>query len=395
MSAPGQESPLILVVEDQANHRKVIQGVLEGKGYRVVAVKDAPGARAALAAAKSPPSLVLTDLKLPGDDGLKLLKELRQDRPGLPVILMTAFGSIPSAVEAMRLGAHDFLAKPLDFEELARTISKALAASSRELREWVMETAGERPLIGRSQAMEEVHRLIRKAGPSDATVLVLGETGTGKELVAAEVHAAGPRREGPFIKVHCGAIPEDLLEAELFGHEKGAFTGAVREKPGKFELADGGTIFLDEVGTMSPVMQVKLLRVLQSGEFDRVGGTRTLKADVRVIAATNQDLQKAVAEKLFRDDLYYRLNVIPILIPPLRERREDIPDLAAFFLERHAKKNGRPAPEVEPDALRALCSARWEGNVRQLENLLERIVILMEGERIRRSDLPPEILSAA
>lgn len=380
--------PLLLVVEDQANHRKVIQGVLESQGYEVCAVKDAALARAAL---KPETALVLTDLKLPGEDGLSLLKGLKKDRPGLPVILMTAFGSIPSAVEAMRCGAHDFLAKPLDFNELKRVVAKALASSSRESREWVSESAAERALIGKSPAMAEVHRLIRKAGSSSATVLVLGETGTGKELVAAALHAASPRKDRAFIKVHCGAIPEDLLEAELFGHERGAFTGAVREKPGKFELADGGTIFLDEVGTTSPVTQVKLLRVLQSGEFDRVGGTSTLKADVRVVAATNLDLQKAVSEKRFREDLYYRLNVVPIVLPPLRERREDIPELALFFLERHARKNGRPVPAVEPEALEALCAARWEGNVRQLENLLERVVVLMEGGTIRKSDLPPEI----
>jgi transcriptional regulator with GAF, ATPase, and Fis domain len=251
--------------------------------------------------------------------------------------------------------------------------------------------SGARPLVGASPAMEKVYALIRKAGPSDATVLVLGETGTGKELVAAALHEASPRRERPFVKVHCGAVPEDLLEAELFGHEKGAFTGAVREKPGKFELADGGTLFLDEAGTMSPTMQVKLLRALQSGEFDRLGGTGTMKVDVRVVAATNADLKKAVAEGRFREDLYYRLNVVPILLPPLRERREDIPELVGFFLERAAKKNGRPMAGLEPAALEALCAARWEGNVRQLENLIERLVVLADGPVIKRADIPPEV----
>jgi len=379
-------APLILVVEDQANHRKVLQGILSSEGYRVSLAKDAAQARSAMA---DKPDLVLTDLKLPGEDGLSLLREFKRDRPDLPVILMTAFGNIPSAVDAMRWGAHDFLTKPLDFAELKRIMAKALAASSREGREWVMAAQDEsRPLVGRGAAMTEVYRLVQKAGPSSATVLLLGETGTGKELVAAAIHAASPRKDRPFIKVHCGAIPEGLLEAELFGHEKGAFTGALREKPGKFELADGGTVFLDEVGEMGAPMQVKLLRVLQSGEFDRVGGTQTRKAGVRVVAATNQDLARAVAEKRFRDDLYYRLNVIPIVIPPLRERREDIPELVDFFLERHARKNGRPKPAVEPAALQALCAARWDGNVRELENVLERVVVLMEGDRIQRRDLP-------
>ncbi|MCX5797087.1 MAG: sigma-54 dependent transcriptional regulator [Elusimicrobia bacterium] len=385
MSAP-LPAPLILVVEDQANHRKVLQGILTAEGYRVSAVKDAALARAALS---EKPALVLTDLKLPGEDGLSLLRGLKRSRPELPVILMTAFGNIPAAVDAMRWGAHDFLTKPLDFAELKRIIAKALASSSREGKEWVMEAGDQaQAIVGKSEAMAAVHRLVRKAAPSSATVLILGETGTGKELVAAAIHAASPRQDKPFIKVHCGAIPEDLLEAELFGHEKGAFTGALREKPGKFELADGGTIFLDEVGEMSPAMQVKLLRVLQSGEFDRVGGTRTRQAEVRVVAATNQDLPQAVAAKRFRGDLYYRLNVIPITIPPLRQRREDIPELVDFFLGRHARKNGRAKPEVEPAALEALCAARWDGNVRELENVLERVVVLLEGDRVRRQDIP-------
>ncbi|MFH2202651.1 MAG: sigma-54 dependent transcriptional regulator [Elusimicrobiota bacterium] len=380
---------LILVVEDQANHRKVLKGVLEAQGWRTVLAKDAEEARKALA---REPALVLTDLKLPGMDGIGLLKEIRKTRPGLPVILMTAFGSIPTAVEAIKHGAHDFLAKPLDFDELGRIVKKALAYASREDQEWVMEpAAGPHPLIGKSPPMEQVYTLIRKAGPSGATVLILGETGTGKELVAAALHAASPRRDQAFIKVHCGAIPEDLLEAELFGHEKGAFTGAVREKPGKFELADGGTIFLDEVGEMAPAMQVKLLRVLQNGEFDRVGGTGTLCADVRVVAATNADIKKAVAEKRFREDLYYRLNVVPIELPPLRDRREDIPELTAFFLKRLAQKNGRSVPELEPAAMAALTAGSWEGNVRQLENLLERLLILAEGDVIRGQDIPEEV----
>ncbi len=388
--AKKEEKPLILVVEDQANHRKVLKGFLETQGLRAVLAKDAGEARKALS---KNPALVLTDLKMPGMDGIGLLKEIRKSRPGLPVILMTAFGTIPTAVEAIKHGAHDFLAKPLDFKELGRILKKALAFADHEDREWVMEpAAGPHPLIGRSPAMEEVYKLIRKAGPSDATVLILGETGTGKELVAAALHAASPRKDAPFIKIHCGAIPEDLLEPELFGHEKGAFTGAVREKPGKFELADGGTIFLDEVGEMAPSMQVKLLRVLQSGEFDRVGGTGTLTADVRVVAATNLDIKKAVKEKRFREDLYYRLNVVPVVLPALRERREDIPELVAFFLARLARKNNREILKVEPAAMKALSAARWAGNVRQLENLLERLLILLDGDVIREEDLPEEEL---
>ena len=385
------EKPLILVVEDQSNHRKILKTFLEAQGWSVELAKDGAEGRAGLS---KRPSLVLTDLKMPGGSGIEVLRESKRQSPATPVILMTAFGAVSDAVEAMRAGAADFLPKPLDFDELKRAVSQALEAGRLSQGEWVMAPAdGARPLIGSGAAMEKVYALIAKAGPSDATVLVLGETGTGKELVAAALHAASPRREKPFVKVHCGAVPEDLLEAELFGHEKGAFTGALREKPGKFELADGGTLFLDEAGTMSAKMQVKLLRVLQSGEYDRVGGVETLKTDVRVVAATNADLKKSVAEGKFREDLYYRLNVVPILLPPLRDRRDDIPELAAFFLERAAKKNGRPAPELAPDALESLKAARWEGNVRQLENLAERLVVLADGPKIAKSDLPEEILT--
>ena len=378
-------APLILVIDDEANIRKVLKGFLEEEGFRVATAKDGAEARKAMAQA---PDLALCDLKLPGTDGISLLKDLRRLR-AIPVILMTAFGTLPAAVEAMRAGAYDFLAKPLDYAELKRLLRKALASAGAESREWVMEPAeGPHPLIGKSPPMAEVYRLIAKAGPASATVLILGETGTGKELVAAALHKASPRKEGPFIKVHCGAIPEDLLEAELFGYEKGAFTGAVRDKPGKFELADGGTVFLDEIGEMSAAMQVKLLRVLQSGEFDRVGGVETRTVDARVVAATHQDLKRAVEEKRFREDLYYRLCVVPITLPPLRERREDIPELTDFFLKRLSAKNNRPVPAIEPEALEALCAERWEGNVRQLENLLERVLVLLEGGTIRKKDLP-------
>jgi len=386
------EKPLILVVEDQANHRKVLKGFLESKGWRAALAKDAGEARKAIKK-KEKPAVVLSDLKMPGTDGIELLRELKQSHASLPVVLMTAYGTVESAVEAMKLGASDFLAKPLDFVELERVLKKTLDSASREGDEWISERGeGSHPLIGKSASMEAVYKLIAKAGPSDAAVLVLGETGTGKELVAAAVHAASGRHEKPFIKVHCGAIPEDLLEAELFGYEKGAFTGAVREKPGKFELADGGTVFLDEVGDMSAAMQVKLLRVLQTGEFDRVGGTGTLKVDVRVVSATNVDLEKAIEEKRFREDLYYRLNVVPISIPPLRDRREDIGELVLFFLERLAVKNGRSMPVVEEAALKALVDAPWPGNVRQLENLLERTLVLLDGDTVRSEDLPLKTL---
>ncbi|PCI37483.1 MAG: hypothetical protein COB53_06410 [Elusimicrobia bacterium] len=386
------EKPLILVVEDQANHRKVLKGFLESKGWRTALAKDAGEALKALKK-KEKPTVVLTDLKMPGTDGIELLRQLKGSFASLPVILMTAYGTVESAVEAMKLGASDFLAKPLDFEELERVVKKTLDSATREGDEWVSECGeGEHPLIGTSAVMKAVYTLIAKAGPSDASVLVLGETGTGKELVAAAVHAASARREKPFIKVHCGAIPEDLLEAELFGYEKGAFTGAVREKPGKFELADGGTVFLDEVGDMSAAMQVKLLRVLQSGEFDRVGGTGTLKVDVRVVSATNVDLEKAVADKRFREDLFYRLNIVPISLPPLRDRCDDIPELVNFLLQRLAAKNGKAVPSIESAAVEALTNAPWPGNVRQLENLLERALVLLDGDTVRREDLPLKTL---
>ncbi|MBI3296917.1 MAG: sigma-54-dependent Fis family transcriptional regulator [Elusimicrobia bacterium] len=387
----SDEKPLILVVEDQANHRKVLKAFLEAQGWSVELAKDAAEGRAALARR---PALVLTDLRMPHGSGLDVLKDSKRKSPATPVIIMTAFGSLSDAVEAMRAGAQDFIPKPLDYDELKRAVAQSLSAGRLEQKEWVMPPAsGARPLVGASPAMEKVYALIAKAGPSDASILILGETGTGKELVAAAIHQASARKDKPFVKVHCGAVPEDLLEAELFGHEKGAFTGAVREKAGKFELADGGTLFLDEAGTMSPAMQVKLLRVLQSGEFDRVGGSGTLTADVRVVAATNADLKKAVADGRFREDLYYRLNVVPILLPPLRERREDIPDLALFFLARAAEKNSRPALELEPAALKALQGARWPGNVRQLENAIERMVVLADGLVLKRADIPEEALA--
>ncbi len=379
-------SPLILVVDDESSIRRVLKGFLEEQGYRVLLARDADEACRAL---DEGPDLALCDLKLPGADGLSLLKKFKQRRPGLPTLLMTAFGTIEVAVAAMKAGARDFLVKPLDFTELKSVVSRALTASSREGSEWVGHAEGW-PLVGRSAPMAEVERLVRKAGPAEATVLILGETGTGKELVAAAIHQASPRREGAFVKVHCGAIPEDLLEAELFGYEKGAFTGAVRDKPGRFELADGGTIFLDEVGEMSPAMQVKLLRVLQSGEFDRVGGAAPRAADVRIVAATHRDLQKEVADRRFREDLYYRLNVVPIPLPPLRDRRDDIPELVDFFLARLAEKNARPRPSVDPAVMKRLCAAPWPGNVRQLENLLERILVLLDGDAVSLKELPKD-----
>ncbi len=385
----------ILVVDDEESNLKVLTRLLAKAGYGVATASSGPEALDALRADQ--PELMLTDLKMPGMDGLELLRAARTVAPATEVILMTAYGTVEIAVEAMREGAYDFITKPLNKHDVLKSIRKAeekarLLAENRRLREQVeAQRSATGPLgrtVGRSEAFRSALETLRQVAPSEATVLVVGESGTGKELLARAIHELSDRRDGPLIRVNCAAIPENLFESELFGYEKGAFTGAAGRKPGRFELADGGTLFLDEVAEMAPAMQAKLLRVLQEGEFERVGGTKTIRVDVRLLAATNRDLGRLVAERKFREDLYYRLNVIELKVPPLRERYDDVPLLAAHFVNEYATKNRKDVRGITDDALEALQAYRWPGNVRELENTIERAVVLCKGDRIGTEDLP-------
>jgi two-component system, NtrC family, response regulator HydG len=388
----------ILVVDDEVSNLKVLERLLGKGGYAVFTAASGPEALDVLRAEQ--PELLLTDLKMPGMDGLELLRAARTVSPTTEVILMTAYGTVEIAVEAMKEGAYDFVTKPLKRHEILRSVGKArekaqLLAENRSLREQVaaQQSAGGplSSIIGRSDALRSLLEAVRQVAPSEATVLIFGESGTGKELLARGIHELSDRSKGPLIRVNCAAIPETLFESELFGYEKGAFTGAAGRKPGRFELAHGGTLFLDEVAEMSQASQVKLLRVLQEGEFERVGGTRTLSVDVRVVTATNRDLERLVAERKFRQDLYYRLNVIPLRVPPLRERTDDVPLLAAHFVRACATKNRKEVRGITDEALEALSVHRWPGNVRELENTIERAVVLCREDRIGLADLPPHM----
>lgn len=377
----------ILVVDDEPNIRKVLRAHLRRGGYLV---EEAEDGRQALAWLNQEAfDLVISDLRMPGLDGMSLLARCREDFPGLPVILITAHGTVDSAVEAIKLGAHDYITKPFDQDELQKVILGAIRVEERGRAKFVgaAKDRGQHGMIGSSAAMRQVFDLIGRVAASPTTVLVTGESGTGKELVARALHDASGRREGPFVQVNCGAIPEALFESELFGHERGAFTGAVSARPGRFELAHGGTLFLDEVGELPRDMQVKLLRVLQDRTFDRVGGVRSQTVDVRVVAATNRDLQKDVTTGVFREDLFYRLNVVPIRLPPLRDRPEDIPPLVEYFIERFNKRLARSVRGVRAEAMAALCTAPWRGNIRELENVLERAVLLAPGSTLGLDDL--------
>ncbi len=369
----------ILVVEDKESMRRMLREALEGAGYQVVEAAD--GLEAIRLLNTSRYALVLTDLKLPRKDGLAVLKAVREVDPLAPVIIMTAFGDIATAVQAIKEGAYHFIQKPFDIDELLTHINNALERRRLSIENLILkdeyaEKFGFPKIIGVSRKMQEVSSLIQKVSGSSATVLLLGESGTGKELFARAIHQMSPRQGRPFVAINCAALPETLLESELFGHEKGAFTGAIAMKPGKFELADGGTLFLDEIGELSPTVQVKLLRVLQERTFERVGGTRSIEVDVRIVAATNADLARAVKEKRFREDLYFRLNVFPLTIPPLRERPEDIPALVEHFVAKFASGMRKTPPRVSQKAMKALMRYHWPGNVRELENFVERAVIL-------------------
>ena len=388
-------SRTVLIVEDEANMRRVLCALLERDGFGTIEASDGDAALERLA--REPVDAILTDLRMPKRNGLELLEAVRRTHPEIPVVVLTAHGTVGSAVEALKQGAFDYLTKPFDPDEIRQVMEKAVSTrrlASREVRVLADEDA-EPLLCGPSQALAEVRHVIERVAPTPATVLITGESGTGKEIVARGLHRASLRNSGPFLKINCAAIPEGLLESELFGYERGAFTGAVGRKPGRFELADGGTLFLDEIGEMPLSAQPKLLRAIQEGRFYRVGGTETVHVDVRLVAATNRDLREEVRTGRFREDLFYRLHVVPIHLPPLRERPEDIPPLARLFLGRFAARLKRPVTDIDPLAMELLRAHSWPGNIRELENAIERATLLCDGSALTQRDLPPEVRPAA
>ena len=387
----------ILVVDDDRSNRQTLRRMLSREGYEV---EDAASGKEALDKLRSrATALMLTDLKMPGMDGVELLRASRVVSPDTEVVLMTAYGTVETAVEAMKEGAYDFLTKPLRRHDLLKTVRKALekrslVAENRELKARLEETRAIGPLgriVGNSAALQSSLEVVRQVAPTNATVLVTGESGTGKELVAQAIHELSPRVAHPLVRLACAALPETLLESELFGHEAGAFTGATGMRKGRFEVADRGTLLLDEVSETSPATQVKLLRVLQEGEFERVGGARTISVDVRIVAATNRDLSEMVADKAFREDLFYRLNVIRIDLPPLRNRAGDVPLLVDHFVRLYADRHAKEVSGVDPEAMDLLDGYRWPGNVRELQNTVERAVVLTQSDRIHLSSLPESI----
>lgn len=386
----------VLVIDDEEALRSSVAKIITRLGHEVRTSANATQGLDRLA--REPFDVVLTDFRLPDLDGLEVLERARAIRPDAEVVLFTGFGSIPLAVQAVKLGAYDFITKPVKRADLERVITRAiekqaLAAENRRLRLQLDDTRRS-PLdriVGTSEAMQDVLRVIEQVAPSTATVLIEGPSGTGKELVAEALHALSPRRDRPLVKVNCGAIPETLIEAELFGYERGAFTGAVGRRDGRFAVADGGTLFLDEVGTLGLPVQAKLLRVLQDGAFEPLGSSRTVQSDCRIIAATNVDLRREVAEQRFRDDLYYRLNVITIRVPTLKERPDDIPVLARHFLTLYAARNGKSLDGFAPDALSALLAWEWPGNIRELEHAVERAVVMAPGRLIEAAHLPESV----
>ena len=387
----------ILVVDDEINYLTVMEALLGEAGYEVL---TAPSAiEAVKIAGASDLDLVLTDMKMPKMSGIELLDKLQQLHPDLPVIIMTAFGTVEKAVTAMKKGAFDYILKPFKNDEILVTIAKALEhrrliLANRRLNQELDKKYGFPNIVGTSRVMEEILALVKRVAQSRATVLVTGESGTGKELIARAIHQCSNRAAKSCISVNCAALTETLLESELFGHERGAFTHAVAMRKGRFELADGGTLFMDEVAEMSQGLQVKLLRVLQEMEFERVGGVRTIKVDVRVVAASNRDLKEEVETGRFREDLFYRLNVVHLHLPPLRQRQEDIPLLAAHFIKKYVQENLRDKTRITPEALKVLIQYAWPGNVRELENVMERAVILCSHNVISPQDLPAELAPA-
>jgi two-component system, NtrC family, response regulator AtoC len=380
----------ILIVEDEAKMRRILELNLGEDGFATLSTADAESGLKLLQSEAV--DLVITDLKLPGMDGLEFLQAVKRANAALPVIVMTAFGTVETAVDAMKAGASDYVLKPFSLDEMRMVIHKELDVrrlreENRSLRE-ALQTRFEYPnIVARSSKMQDVLSTVERVAATNSTVLLGGESGVGKDLIARAIHEKSRRAGSAFIKINSTAIPENLLESELFGYEKGAFTGAVSSKPGKFELADKGTLFLDEIGDVPPATQVKLLRVLQEREFERLGGTRTLKVDVRLIAATNRDLRAALEEGTFREDLYYRLNVVPIDIPPLREHKEDIPELVKLFLARWSADSGKEITGVTPEAMKILMDYHWPGNVRELQNIIERSATLAQGAMLEASDI--------
>jgi DNA-binding NtrC family response regulator len=388
----------LLVVDDEANARTALAELLREEGYDVETAAD--GFKALPKLQEFAPDLVLTDLKMPGMDGLTLMQKAREDDPERVVVVMTAHGAVDSAVKAMREGASSYLQKPLNMGELVVVLERALERrrmrqETGQLRQRLQERHRIESIIGSSAPMKDVFNTVLTVAPSRASVLIAGESGTGKELIAAAIHQHSPRATRPFVKLHCAALAETLLESELFGHERGAFTGAMQRRDGRFQQADGGTLFLDEIGDISASIQVKLLRFLQEREFERVGGNQTVRVDVRIITATNRDLLLRVKEGHFREDLYYRLNVVSIEMPALRERRGDIPLLAMHFLKRFSAENGKTISGLDDAALDRLAAYGWPGNVRELENVIERAVVVCRGETIRPADLPRSLVAGA
>ena len=391
------DKPALLIVDDERNTREGLERALSDR-YQVWLAEDAAKATAILET--HPINVMLTDLRMPGDDGMKLLRRAMSLPHPPVVIIMTAYGSIEGAVEAMQAGAYHYITKPVNLDELELVLQRALSARRIEsenvnLRSQLEKKFGMENIIGQSPAIWQVLETVQQVAPTRATVLITGETGTGKELVAHAIHNLSPRKNGPFVAVHAAALPTNLLESELFGHERGAFTGAFERREGRFELADGGTLFLDEISELEPAMQVKLLRVLEERQFERLGGLKTISVDVRLVAASNRDLKQLASEGKFRDDLYYRLGVVTLRLPPLRERREDIPLLVRAFLDEFSRENNKNARELTPDAMNILMAYDWPGNVRELRNAIEQMVVLARGEKLTMRDVPANIRGGA
>ena len=386
----------ILIIDDDKNIREGLAAALEMDGYNTAVAEN--GEKGLEYVNKGDIDLVITDLRMPGISGEEVLQKITAEIPGLPVIVLTGHGSIDSAVSAMHSGAYDFLTKPLNLEHLSLVVKRALKnrelqIQNKQLQEEIIKTKPFESIIGKSAEMQKIFQMIQKVAGSKASVLITGESGVGKELVAHAIHNLSPRRENPLVIVNCSALSESLLESELFGHEKGAFTGAMARKRGRFELANGGTIFLDEIGEINQNIQVKILRVLQDKRFERVGGEETLEVDVRVIAATNKDLEEEIKKGNFREDLFYRLNVVHIHVPPLRERKDDIPLLINTFMQEFAKENGKEIKNIDNHARAALYKYSWPGNIRQLKNCMESAVVMCSSDTITLNDLPPTIKS--
>lgn len=396
---PKQTGARLLIADDEASLRKVLSASLRKAGFDVVAAKDGQEALELLLAAQKKSSdafdVVIADVRMPRMDGMELLSAMRTRGIDVPAVMLTAHGTVDMAVTALKEGAFDFLTKPYERDEVLRVVKKAIGQQAAHLKDASPQTdeTGHPTLVGTSERMRRVHDIIARVAATPSTVLITGESGTGKELVARALHDQSPRAKKPFISINCAAIPETLIESELFGYEKGAFTGAVSSKPGRFELADGGTLFLDEIGDLPVEMQVKLLRALQESRFERVGGIKTLEVDVRLVAATNRDLQAAIADGSFREDLYYRLNVVPVQLPPLRERTEDVAPLVEHFRAKFNTRLDRAVERFTEDALGILRAYPWPGNIRELENIIERTMLFCDAADVTVDDLPPDLVA--